>query len=124
MPVSNNVVLWLRGGGLKDDCNSIDNGQKDNDEKNYADANNQSTSQRVSFSTTAASHNTSNRSQNHHTDFNNNFCSNNDSGLDSDSSNKYRRYSSHEVNFHSAPRGRSNGRGYYSNDVNYHHSPA
>jgi hypothetical protein len=33
MPISNNVILWLRGGGLKDDRGSIDNGQKDNDEK-------------------------------------------------------------------------------------------
>eukprot|EP00957_Ditylum_brightwellii_P091884 6996070-Ditylum_brightwellii.AAC.1 len=32
MPVSNNVTLWLRGAGLKDDHGSIDNGQKDNDE--------------------------------------------------------------------------------------------
>eukprot|EP00957_Ditylum_brightwellii_P103211 7866726-Ditylum_brightwellii.AAC.1 len=33
MPVSNNVILWLRGGGLKDDRDSIDNGQKDDDGK-------------------------------------------------------------------------------------------
>ena len=40
MPVSNNVILWLRGGGLKDDCDSIDNSQNDNDEKNNGDTNN------------------------------------------------------------------------------------
>eukprot|EP00957_Ditylum_brightwellii_P163832 12472190-Ditylum_brightwellii.AAC.1 len=33
MPVSKNVFLWLRGGGLKDDRDSIDNDQKDNDDK-------------------------------------------------------------------------------------------
>eukprot|EP00957_Ditylum_brightwellii_P056996 4319415-Ditylum_brightwellii.AAC.1 len=33
MPVSKNVILWLRGGGLKDDSDSSDNGQKDNDKK-------------------------------------------------------------------------------------------
>eukprot|EP00957_Ditylum_brightwellii_P063642 4830718-Ditylum_brightwellii.AAC.1 len=30
MPVSKNSILWLRGGGLKDDKDFIDNDQKDN----------------------------------------------------------------------------------------------
>eukprot|EP00957_Ditylum_brightwellii_P068928 5231963-Ditylum_brightwellii.AAC.1 len=62
MPVSKNVTLQLRGGGLKDDSDYIDNGQNDNDENNNGDANNQSRSQGVSFSSTVASQNTSNRS--------------------------------------------------------------
>ena len=33
MPVSKNVILWLKGGGLKDDRDPTDNGPKDNDEK-------------------------------------------------------------------------------------------
>eukprot|EP00957_Ditylum_brightwellii_P033281 2521382-Ditylum_brightwellii.AAC.1 len=33
MPVSKNVTLRLRGGGLKDDHDSIDNVQNDTDEK-------------------------------------------------------------------------------------------
>eukprot|EP00957_Ditylum_brightwellii_P055647 4216331-Ditylum_brightwellii.AAC.1 len=52
MPVSKNVILWLRGGGLKDDKDCIDNGQKDNNDKNNGDntkdgdnKNNQSPSQ-------------------------------------------------------------------------------
>jgi hypothetical protein len=71
-----------------------------------------------------ACQNTSNISQNNPTNYHNQFHSNNDSGLDCDSPNKYRRYSSHEINFHNAPRGRSNDRGYYSHNVNHHHSPA
>eukprot|EP00957_Ditylum_brightwellii_P137062 10450917-Ditylum_brightwellii.AAC.1 len=70
MPVSKNVILWLRGSGLRDGHDFIDNGQKDNNEKN-GDTNIQSPTQGVSFSTAAANQNTS-------------------------SPNKYRRYSSHE----------------------------
>eukprot|EP00957_Ditylum_brightwellii_P021943 1654852-Ditylum_brightwellii.AAC.1 len=33
MPVSKNAILQLRGSGLRDDSDSIDNGQKDHDEK-------------------------------------------------------------------------------------------
>eukprot|EP00957_Ditylum_brightwellii_P034016 2576165-Ditylum_brightwellii.AAC.1 len=100
MPVSKNATLWLRGGGLKDDSNSIDNGQK------------------------AGSQNTSNRSHNHHHKYHNSISSNNSSGFDCDGPNKFSQYSSHDGNCHNAPRGRSNGRGYYSHDVNHHHSPA
>eukprot|EP00957_Ditylum_brightwellii_P179976 13709235-Ditylum_brightwellii.AAC.1 len=45
MPVSKNVILWLRGGCMKNNSDSIDNGQKDNDEKDNGDTNNQSPSQ-------------------------------------------------------------------------------
>eukprot|EP00957_Ditylum_brightwellii_P073826 5610056-Ditylum_brightwellii.AAC.1 len=40
MPISKNVTLWLRGGGLKDDHGSIDNDLKDNDDKNNGDRSN------------------------------------------------------------------------------------
>eukprot|EP00957_Ditylum_brightwellii_P062664 4756388-Ditylum_brightwellii.AAC.1 len=73
MSASKNAILCLRGDGLKDDSDYIDNGQKDNDEKNNGGTNNQSPSQGVSFSSTVANQNTSSRSQNHHTDYHNNF---------------------------------------------------
>eukprot|EP00957_Ditylum_brightwellii_P060698 4608301-Ditylum_brightwellii.AAC.1 len=40
MPFSKNVIIRLRVGGLKDDRNSINDGQKGNDDKNNGDTNN------------------------------------------------------------------------------------
>eukprot|EP00957_Ditylum_brightwellii_P022769 1717580-Ditylum_brightwellii.AAC.1 len=106
-PVSKKLILWLRGGGLKDDKDCIDNGKKDNDVKNNGDdikygdnSNNQSPSQGVSFSSTSSSHNASDRSNDHHHNYFNNFNSNNYSQFDHDGPNKYRQYSSYDVNHH------------------------
>eukprot|EP00957_Ditylum_brightwellii_P133050 10145419-Ditylum_brightwellii.AAC.1 len=67
--------------------------------------------------------NTSNRSHNHHHNYHNNFSSNNCSGFGCDGSNKYRQYSSYDVNLHHSLSGRCNGGGYSSYDVNCHHLP-
>eukprot|EP00957_Ditylum_brightwellii_P097219 7404566-Ditylum_brightwellii.AAC.1 len=66
-------VDQFRVGGLKDDRESIDNGQMDNDDKNNGDKNNQNPSKGVYFSSTADSQNTSNRSHNHHYNYHNNL---------------------------------------------------
>eukprot|EP00957_Ditylum_brightwellii_P107224 8181946-Ditylum_brightwellii.AAC.1 len=106
MPVSKRLILWLKGGGLKDDRKSTYNDQKDNDDKNNGEIHNQSTNQGVSFSSIAGSQNTSNRSHNLHHNYRNNSSSNDCSGFQCDGPNKYRWYSSHDVNHHHSPRGR------------------
>eukprot|EP00957_Ditylum_brightwellii_P047989 3644363-Ditylum_brightwellii.AAC.1 len=75
---------------VTDDRDSIDSVQKDNDDKNNADTNIQSPSQRVSFGSTAGSQKTSNISHNHHNNYHNNLSSSNCSGFDCDGHNKYR----------------------------------
>eukprot|EP00957_Ditylum_brightwellii_P188396 14342241-Ditylum_brightwellii.AAC.1 len=121
MLVSKHLILWLRGGGLKDDRKSYENDQKDNDDKKNGEMNNQRVSKGVSFSSTAGSQNTLSRSHNHHHNYHNNLSSNNCSGFQCDCSNKYRQYSSRDANHHHSSSGRFKGRGYYSCDVNHIH---